>query len=91
MGNKKDFSDILIDSFKKRKAGMQGEDMIEITFSEPRPMTDEEKKSFEARMGEAKESGEIDDIMIPKFFDDGRVEMVNYEDIKKEQDEKYKN
>lgn len=91
MGNKKDFSDILIDSFKKRKAGMHEEDMIEITFSEPRPMTDEEKKSFDARMEEAKESGVIDDIMIPKFFDDGRVEMVNYEDNKKEQDEKYKN
>lgn len=58
------------------------EEMIEITFSEPRPATDEEKRIFEAQIKELKESGE--EILVPKFFADGRVEMVNYEDIEKE-------
>lgn len=84
-----DFSDILARSFKKRKEmeeSVRDEDMIEITFGEKlTPLTDEEKIRFEERVKEAKESGE--EIFLPKFFADGRVEMVNYEDIKKGQDE----
>lgn len=59
------------------------EELIEITFGNIRPSTDEEKRRFDEVIKNAKESGEIDDIYLPKFFDDGRVELIKLEDIEK--------
>lgn len=57
---------------------------MEVTFGEKlTPLTDDEKKKFNEVIKDAKESIEIVDIMIPKFFDDGRVELIKLEDIEK--------
>jgi hypothetical protein len=51
--------------------------MIEITFSNVRPASDDEKKKFAAVLKEANDPGE--EIFLPKFFDDGRVELEKYD------------
>lgn len=66
----------LIKRLRERKAD---EEMIEIAFS-PRPMTDDERKNFERVLENTRESGE--EILIPKLYNDGRIEFVKYEDIK---------
>lgn len=55
----------------------ESEEMEEITFSNVRPASDDEKKKFAAVLKEAKGPGE--EIILPKFFDDGLVELVKYD------------
>lgn len=61
MGSKEDFIRRLRE---RQKEFSEEEEMVEITFSSPRPATDEEKKKFEEFIKKARESGK--DIFVPK-------------------------
>lgn len=70
--------DDLIKRIREKKVD---EEMIGIAFS-PKPMTEDERKKFERVLENSRESGE--EILIPKLYDDGRIEFVKYEDNERE-------